>query len=42
MIWDGAPYHRTKVVWSAAARPGIHLLPLPGYNSPDLMVVEPL
>ncbi len=29
------------MVWSAAARLDIHLLPLPGY-SPDLMAVEPL
>ncbi len=41
LIWDGAPYHRAKVVWSAAAKLGIHLEPLPGY-SPDLMPVEPL
>ena len=41
VLWGGAPYHRAKVVWSAAASLGIQLLPLPGY-SPDLMAVEPL
>ena len=41
MIWDGAPYHRAKAVWSAAASLDIHLVPLPGH-SPDLMPVEPL
>jgi transposase len=41
VLWDGAPYHRAKMVWSAAASLGIHLQPLPGY-SPDLMAVEPL
>lgn len=41
VIWDGAPYHRAKVVWSVAASLGITLVPLPGY-SPDLMPVEPL
>ena len=41
VIWDGAPYHRAKAVWTAAASPGIELVPLPGY-SPDLMPVEPL
>ncbi len=41
VVWDKAPYHRAKMVWSAAARLDIHLLPLPGY-SPDLMAVEPL
>jgi transposase len=41
LIWDGAPYHRAKVVCSAAASLDIHLIPLPGY-SPDLMPVEPL
>ena len=40
-IWDGAPYHRAKIVWSAAASLDIHLLPLPSC-SPDLMPVEPL
>ena len=41
LLWDGAPYHRAKAVWSAAASLDIHLLALPGY-SPDLMAVEPL
>jgi transposase len=41
LIWDGAPYHRAKSVWSAAASLGIHLIPLPSY-SPDLMPVEAL
>jgi hypothetical protein len=41
VLWDGAPYHRAKPVWSAAASLDIHLLPLPGYR-PDLMAVEPL
>jgi transposase len=41
VLWDGAPYHRAKVVWAAAASLNIHLQPLPGY-SPDLMAVEPL
>lgn len=41
LIWDGAPYHRSKTVRAEAARLGITLLPLPGY-SPDLMPVEAL
>jgi transposase len=41
VIWDGAPYHRAKAVWAAAASLGITLVPLPGY-SPDLMPVEAL
>ena len=41
MVWDGAPYHRAKAVWAAAASLGIELAPLPGY-SPDLMPVEAL
>jgi transposase len=41
VLWSGASYHRAKMIWSAAASLGIHLLPLPGY-SPDLMAVEPL
>jgi len=40
VIWDGAPYHRAKAVWSAASL-NIHLEPLPRY-SPDLMPVEAL
>ena len=41
LIWDGAPDHRAKAVWAAAAQRNVTLLPLPGY-SPDLMPVEPL
>ena len=41
LIWDNAPYHRAKAVWSAAASLNITLLPLPSF-SPDLMPVEPL
>ena len=41
VLWDGAAYHRAKMVWSAAAGLNITLLPLPSY-SPDLMAVEPL
>jgi transposase len=41
LLWDGAPYHRAKAVWSAAASLNITLMPLPGY-SPDLMAVEAL
>jgi len=39
VVWDGAPYHRAKVVIEAASEMNIHLLPLPGY-SPDFMPVE--
>ena len=36
VLWDGAPYHRAKMVWSAAGSLGIHLLPLPGLQpGPD-------
>ena len=41
VLWDGAPYHRAKVVREAATTLGITLMPLPGY-SPDLMPVEAL
>lgn len=41
VIGDGAPYHRAKAVWSAAASLDIHIEPLPGY-SPDLMPLEAL
>jgi transposase len=41
VIWDGAPYHRAKTVWAAAASLDIHIEPLPGYT-PDLMPVERL
>jgi len=29
-LWDNAPYHPAKTVWSAAASLDIHLLPPPG------------
>jgi hypothetical protein len=32
VIWDGAPYHRAKAVWSAAANLNIQLVPLSGYT----------
>lgn len=41
VIWDGAPYHRAKLVQNAASEMDIHLQPLPGY-SPDFMPVEHL
>jgi hypothetical protein len=41
VIWDGAPYHRSRAVQAAATNLGITPMPLPGY-SPDLMPVEPL
>ncbi len=41
VLWDGAPYHRAKIVQGAATTLGITLMPLPGY-SPDLMPVEAL
>jgi transposase len=41
VLWDGAPYHRAKVVREVASTLGITLMPLPGY-SPDLMPVEAL
>jgi len=41
MVWDGAPYHRSKLVLEAAAKLGIVLIRLPGY-SPDFMPVEAL
>ena len=41
IIWDGAPWHRAKVVQAAAARLGFLLCPLPGY-SPDLNPIEGL
>ncbi|MEO1671805.1 MAG: IS630 family transposase, partial [Cyanobacteria bacterium J06631_2] len=31
VVWDGAPYHRAKLVQEAASAMDIHLLPLPGY-----------
>lgn len=41
VIWDGAPWHRAKIVKQTAADLGIELLPLPGY-SPDLNPIEGL
>lgn len=41
VVWDGAPYHRTKEVLAYAAKLGMEVVPLPGY-SPDLMPVEEL
>jgi transposase len=41
VLWDGAPYHRAKVVREVASELEIDLVPLPGY-SPDLMPVEAL
>jgi transposase len=41
VLWDGAPYHRAKIVREAATALDITLMPLPGY-SPDLMPVEEL
>jgi transposase len=41
VLWDGAPYHRAKIVREAARALDITLMPLPGY-SPDLMPVEAL
>jgi transposase len=41
VLWDGAPYHRAKIVREAATALNITLMPRPGY-SPDLMPVEEL
>jgi transposase len=41
VVWDGAGYHRARVVQAEAAALGIELEPLPGY-SPDFMPVEAL
>lgn len=41
IIWDGAPWHRAKLVQQAAADLGFILHPLPGY-SPDLNPIEGL
>lgn len=41
VVWDGAPYHRAKIVQEAASALDINLQALPGY-SPDFMPVEHL
>ena len=41
LIWDGASYHRARLVQEAASTLDISLLPLPAY-SPDFMPVEHL
>ncbi len=41
LVWDGAPYHRAKLVKQAAFEMNINLEPLPGY-SPDFLPVEHL
>jgi transposase len=41
IIWDGAPWHRAKIVQATAAALGFTLVPLPGY-SPDLNPIEGL
>jgi transposase len=41
VVWDGAPWHRAKVVQQSAEELGIELVALPGY-SPDLNPIEGL
>lgn len=41
VIWDGAPWHRAKIVAEAATRLGIKIIALPAY-SPDLNPIEGL
>lgn len=41
IIWDGAPWHRSKIVMERASELGIEVVRLPPY-SPDLMPVEEL
>jgi transposase len=41
IIWDGASYHRSKIVRAEAQRLGIELIALPSY-SPDLNPIEGL
>jgi hypothetical protein len=41
IIWDGASYHRSKLVRAAAEKLDFELVPLPGY-SPDLNPIEGL
>jgi transposase len=41
LVWDGAPYHRSELVQTAALSVNIEIIRLPGY-SPDFMPVEHL
>ena len=41
IIWDGAPWHRAKIMSAEAKSLGIEIIPLPGY-SPDLNPIEGL
>ena len=41
VIWDGAPWHRAKIVQQTAKELGITVVALPGY-SPDLNPIEGL
>jgi transposase len=41
IIWDGASYHRSKIVRAAAEKLDFEIVPLPGY-SPDLNPIEGL
>lgn len=41
VIWDGAPWHRAKLIQRTAEELGIELVALPGY-SPDLNPIEGL
>jgi transposase len=41
VIWDGAPWHRAKLVRQTAEELGIEIVQLPGY-SPDLNPIEGL
>jgi len=41
IIWDGAPWHRSKLVQGTVADLGFTVMPLPGY-SPDLNPIEGL
>lgn len=41
VLWDGASYHRSRLVREHAVRLNIELIPLPAY-SPDFMPVEAL
>src|SRR3954462_8394292 len=41
VLWDGAPYHRAKIVREAATALTITLMPMPG-SRPALLPVEEL